>query len=356
MKLGFQGQDTIRQVSILGRYTLHIVRQVKKRLKYWENEARSCPDEELRKQALASIRTKGFHCYGGSVFALCHPDGQPVLLDLIIAYQTLCDYLDNLCDRTSYINASAFRKLHRSLLDALCPDRAMSNYYASFIFKDDGGYITKLVQTCRGCLAELPSYAVVRPEVLKLAKFYIDLQILKHLEMEVRERSLSSWAKKHLSAFPSIQWQEFSAAAGSTLGIFALFVHAVNKDRRPDSGQKVLDIFFPWICGLHILLDYFIDQEEDRTGGDLNFVSYYANTNDIFERLTVFIECSIQKCKDYEYPLFLKTVIQGLLGMYLSDAKVRKQGYDRTAKQLMEASGPFTAGCYHFCLALRRFL
>jgi hypothetical protein len=60
--------DGDHQARILGHYVLHTLRQVKKRLQRWEQEAKFCEDEELRKQALASIREKGFHSQGGAVF------------------------------------------------------------------------------------------------------------------------------------------------------------------------------------------------------------------------------------------------------------------------------------------------
>jgi len=39
-----------------------------------------------------------------------------------------------------------------------------------------------------------------------------------------------------------------------------------------DELTQVKNSYFPWVQGLHILLDYLIDQEEDRINGDLNFV------------------------------------------------------------------------------------
>ena len=50
---------------------------------------------------LHGIRDKEFHCLGGSVYAprtggQRKDDG----LRLIVAFQTISDYLDNLCDRT----------------------------------------------------------------------------------------------------------------------------------------------------------------------------------------------------------------------------------------------------------------
>ena len=345
-----------RQVLILGNYILHTFRQVKKRLQRWEDEAKLCEDEELQKQALASIREKGFHCRGGAVFAVPYPEWEGLLLDLIVAYQTLCDYLDNLCDRANCKDGVAFRQLHESLLDALQPEKAGEDYYASFTFKDDHGYIEKLVQTCRTCLHQLPSYGLVQQDVLELVQLYIDLQVLKHLEEDVRENALFAWANEHLPAYPLIQWQEFSAATGSTMAVFAFFGLATRSNLESGAAREVLDAFFPWVCGLHILLDYFIDQQEDRVGGDLNFTFYYKNKDEMMERLKLFIGQALCKCATFTNPVFLKTVVEGLLAMYLSDQKIRQQGYGKMARELMHVSGRSTMRCYQICSVVRKVL
>jgi len=343
-----------QQVLILGHYVLRTLGQVKKCLLRWEKEAKLCDDEELRKQALASIREKGFHCQGGAVFAVPYPEWESLLLELIVAYQTLCDYLDNLCDRANCKDGGAFRQLHESLLDALQPEKAGEDYYASFMLKNDHGYIDKLVQKCRACLLQLPSYGLVQQDVLKIVRLYIDLQVLKHLEEDIRENALFDWANEHLAAYPSIQWQEFSAATGSTLAVFALFGLATKSKVESKDTRQVLDAFFPWVCGLHILLDYFIDQQEDRVGGDLNFTFYYKNKDEMMERFKLFIGQALCKCVNFTNPVFLKTVVEGLLAMYLSDKKIRLQGYGKMAHELIRASGPSTMRCYQICSAVRR--
>jgi len=39
----------------------------------------------------------------------------------IVAYQTISDYLDNLCDRSTSSDPADFRALHESMLHALTP-------------------------------------------------------------------------------------------------------------------------------------------------------------------------------------------------------------------------------------------
>ena len=84
---------------------------------------------------------------GGSVFALlAPPDRRPAVIRWIVAFQTISDYLDNLCDRAA---AAPRRDLrwHQAMLDALAgPDPAgVSGRWGV----DDGEYLAGLVGTCR---------------------------------------------------------------------------------------------------------------------------------------------------------------------------------------------------------------
>ncbi|MCG6537452.1 MAG: tetraprenyl-beta-curcumene synthase family protein, partial [Syntrophales bacterium LBB04] len=90
-------------------------------LQDWRERAVRIPDPELRKQALASIDTKTFHCEGGSIYALLAGDNYPEAIRFVVAYQTISDYLDNLCDRSSSSDPEDFRLLHRSMRHALAP-------------------------------------------------------------------------------------------------------------------------------------------------------------------------------------------------------------------------------------------
>ncbi|MEA1959948.1 MAG: tetraprenyl-beta-curcumene synthase family protein [Bacillota bacterium] len=346
----------LKQAKILNHYVFVVLKQVKGLLKHWEREVLQCSDTELRKQALSSLHNKAFHCHGGAVFAVPYPRSERVLLELIVAYQTLCDYLDNLCDRANCTDGQAFRQLHESLLDAIQPDKDITvNYYEGYPMQDDSGYIEKLVQECRTCIKHLPSYSIVQDDLMKLVQLYIDLQVYKHIDQDWREEKLITWANQHLKEYPRLHWQEFSAACGSTLGIFALFGLASMKHIENDEAVHVVDVYFPWVCGLHILLDYLIDQQEDKQGGDLNFTFYYQDQEEMIDRMKIFIDESLHLGQQSINPLFHKTVVEGLLAMYLSDGKVREQGYEHLANDLLKTAGGAVVPTYRLCSVVRRF-
>ena len=107
----------------------NVIPTVHQYLNRWNKLAEEIPDLELRKQALMSIRSKMFHCEGGGIYGLLAGDYWEEAIKFIVAYQTISDYLDNLCDRSTSLNPDDFRALHESIYHALTPDAECTNYY-----------------------------------------------------------------------------------------------------------------------------------------------------------------------------------------------------------------------------------
>lgn len=189
-------------------------------LNEWKELANNIPDKELREQALASIKDKAFHCEGGAVYGLLAGSERRNVIRFIVAYQTISDYLDNLCDRSTSLDEQDFRALHESMSHALTPGVAPENYYRLRDEQDDGGYLATLVYTCQEVLKEFPGFSDVQHAMQQLARYYCDLQVFKHVEKVRRVALLENWFEQHKHNLPPMTWYEFSACAGSTLGIF----------------------------------------------------------------------------------------------------------------------------------------
>ena len=313
---------------------------VRNYLNYWKIQAQQIPNLELRKQALASIEDKQFHCEGGSIYGLLAKRHWQEAIKFIVAYQTISDYLDNLCDRSNSLDAEDFRALHESIVHALTLDSKDTNYYRFRGDQADGGYLKKLVRTCQEILRKVPNYSKIAPELHELANYYCDLQVHKHIKVEERVPRLKTWFSSHQKHLPPLYWYEFSACAGSTLGIFCLVAYAFDRDLSDELARQVKNSYFPWVQGLHILLDYLIDQEEDRLNGDLNFCFYYKNNDEIIERFQYFIQNAMKSVSQLPHTRFHQLINQALLGVYLSNKKVKKQqNVQNIAKQLIQLSG-----------------
>lgn len=346
--------DKLYSINLIFKFVSQVFPVVNRELTYWQSYAEAYAEEELSTQALASIHYKRFHCLGGSIYSLYRNVDRYSFIRFITALQTISDYLDNLCDRTGITNEPAFRQLHLAITDALTPDGALHDYYKYYPFQQDGEYLTSLVSTCRQEVIRLPAYSVIRPDLLKLAAWYSELQTYKHLTLSERKQKMAAWAGSHLSPDTNIAFWEFAAAAGSTLGIFMLCAAAADPKLSRDDTDRIFSVYFPWICGLHILLDYFIDREEDLLAGDLNFTSYYKDADEMLTRFKFFIRQAVSQSDTLPNPAFSKTVICGLLALYLSDPKALTAREKPITKTLLTYAGPYTKLLHTLCRLLRK--
>ncbi|MFA9559102.1 tetraprenyl-beta-curcumene synthase family protein [Evansella sp. AB-rgal1] len=311
--------------SLMYQVYKKVLPKVHEYLNEWKKRAEAIPNPELRQQALASIETKTFHCEGGAIYSLLAGDRREDVIKFIVAYQTISDYLDNLCDRSTSLDPTDFRALHESMPAALNPNSELENYYRYRNEQDDGGYLAALVTTCQECIKSFPSYSVVQAANVELAELYSDLQVHKHVKVEERVPRLEAWFEEHKHKVPQMTWYEFSASCGSTLGIFCLTAYSASLPNfSVELAEKIKMGYFPWVQGIHILMDYFIDQEEDRLGGDLNFCFYYKNEEEMIERMKYFYFQADKRMKDMPHAKFHRLISNGLLAIYLADDKVKK--------------------------------
>ncbi len=133
------------------------------------------------------------------------------------------------------------------------------------------------------------------------------------------------------------------------MGIFFLF--ALGYSSLEVKQHRIFSGYFPWIQGLHILLDYLIDLEEDRENGDLNFVAFYPHQEARDLALRRFAAESKRLAKELPYPRFHSTVVDGLIALYGSDPKVHLQNQERIVRQM--AATPKNILWLNLCKGLR---
>ncbi|SHJ63721.1 tetraprenyl-beta-curcumene synthase [Anaerobranca californiensis DSM 14826] len=335
---------------ILFPFILRIFPMVKNNLKNYKKTVLQIPCPHLREQGILSIENKEFHCLGGSIYALnCYE-----ILPFITSFQTISDYLDNLCDRKGVFHEKAFDHLHKSIIDSLIPCNSPSNYYKYYPYTDDGGYLISLVKECQKIVSSLPSFPDVKQHLLLFTSLYKDLQVYKHLHPQIRENKLVTWFNNQQKLSEGLYWWEFAAATGSTLPIFALIRLARKKNITGLEIKNLCAAYFPWIAGLHILLDYLIDLNEDQLEGDLNFVSYYTNSEQLKNRIMLFIKNSLLNLQTVEERKFHQTIVKGLLAIYLSDPKVNKNKQEALAYELINSLDSETKIMYRLSLYLRK--
>lgn len=322
----------------IARFLFTVVPYASRRLAQIRADALTIPDPELRAQALASIEGKAYHVQGGCILAtFLRPQAARRYVEAVVPIETIYDYLDNLCDRLEGVPEGAYATLHGALLDALDPRRPLAEYYRDGPHRDDGGYLLGLVQQSRTALALLPSLEAVTDRILESAALYTELQTYKHLPPSRREEACRAWFERNRMRAPGMAWWEFAAAAGSSLPVFAmLFLASHDAPREADVGATY-HVYFPALSAIHILLDYFIDQAEDREHGELNFFAMYPSPAEGVERIRAAIGAVLVRAKalpDGEAHAFL---LRSMALFYLTHPKVFEQGLETGSALLLSA-------------------
>lgn len=355
---GFSGPHwalkTVRRSRYLAGGLFTVLPQARRELRAWEARAHAIPDPEYRALALSSIRHKAFHSEGGAMYAMAvSRTYRGPLIGFIVAVQTISDYLDTLCDRHPSLPDGAhpedfFRGIHAAFACALRVDGAEPGDTAFPV--SDGGYLARLVRTARAQLSRLRGARSVSPAMVTLGNLYSEFQSLKHLGRPQADERLARWYDRvRASGVPpyiagdrlsELHWWEFGAAAGSTLGIFALATAgARNADLAPSEIVRIVAAYFPFICAYHILLDYLIDQREDAHGGDLNLIACYPEGTDVIARLRDIREHARRCARPLDPPDLHPLLIAGLTALYITDPKVGSQPFGEQAQSLLKDAG-----------------
>jgi len=322
------------------RFLTSVVPMASRDLGAIRTRAEAIPDVGLRTEALASIDGKAYHVQGGCILATFLPGSMAKhYVDIVAPLETIYDYLDNLCDRLPGVPPRAYPTLHESLLDALDDRRTPSDYYRDGPLRDDGGYLRGLVEDVRRGLATLPNYAAVRERLVEIGRFYADLQTFKHQIAERRESICDAWYERHRQQFPGLYWWEFAAACGSSMPVFALIYLAAQPQLAEGVVDRTLAAYFPNVSAVHILLDYFIDQQEDREHAELNFVACYASSAEAVERVRRLLATTALRVRSLADGARHDFVLRAMCLFYLTHPKVFEQRLDAESSALLAALG-----------------
>ncbi len=332
-------------IDLIG-FLRRIVPQAARSLAEIRADALQIPDELLRREALASADGKAYHVAGACILATFLSDeAAGRYIEIVAPLETIYDYLDNLCDRHPNVAPSAYPILHHAISDALDPTVLPRDYYANGPVGDDGGYLRGLVVRTQRALARAPHVETLMPYFARAASLYGEMQTYKHLRSGERERACVAWYERNRAAFPSLDWHEFACAAGSQFQVYGP-LYAAFADGPPHIG-RTHDAYFPYVSALHVLLDSFIDQAEDRDHGELNFAALYHGGRGLRERARFMSESARERFGCLPHPARHRFVLDVMTLFYLSHPKIRAQGLDREARALLRANRVSHKGGLH---------
>lgn len=288
---------------------------VSREINSWQARAAAIPDIPLRTDALDSITRKRDHAEGAALFWVLPNRRDRRLLRLLVAYQTIWDFLDNVSERDA--GEANSRQLHLALSEALDPEAPISDYYRHHPWKDDGGYLRALVEACRaGCVA-LPSYSRVRPHVLAGVALCAVQSINHDPDSDRRDAALKDWAERELAGERAITWFEFAAAASAFMP-HVLLALAAEPSCDESEITKTQGAYFPWASLVITMLDSYADQLADAASGDHSYISHYDNDNVAVQRLCQIVDRAARETRGLRHGHRHSTLVACMVAMHLS--------------------------------------
>ena len=311
--------------------------EVAKEIRAWRGLAERIPDAELRGDALYALNHKRPHADGAGLFSVLPDYRSPSLVRLLVAYETILDYLDEVSERHP-VEANG-RELHLALIDAVEPERELSDYYRHHPRGDDGGYLAALVEACRTWARDLPSYDAVRPLLLREV-WRTQVLALNHLEDPVqRDRALQRWAAEEFPDEHDLDWFELGAAASASLVVHSLLALAAKPSVTAPEIDTTYATYWPWTSLATAMLDSYVDQHEDATKGNHSYIAHYSEPQCAMRRLVDCIATATRGALQSREGQRHAVIVCSMVAMYLSKDSARTPHMRADTDRLVAAGG-----------------
>jgi tetraprenyl-beta-curcumene synthase len=329
-------------LSAVARELLWGLKAVSREMSAWRIRALMIPDAAIREDALNSIELKRENADGAALFSILPARRNLSLLRLLVAYQIIWDFLDSVSERGACEGTKNGRQLHKALVEALDPASPISDYYRFHPWRDDGGYLRKLVETCRANCAALPSYGRLRPLVVREAR-RAQVQALNHdADPAERDEALRRWAEREFAGEQRLSWFELSSAASASLAVHAFLALAARPACTDAEVKQACDAYFPWISGTATMLDSYVDQVEDELAGNHRYVEHYGNRALASERLRALVGRSVVEARRLRDGHRHAVIASCMVAMYLSKDSARTPDMRASTASFVDAGGSLT--------------
>ncbi|HXQ00445.1 MAG TPA: DUF2600 family protein [Solirubrobacteraceae bacterium] len=308
----------------------------------WRRMARRIPDPELRRLALAALEKRG-NIEGAAAFAAFTPlRWRARVTTATCTFQAAYNLLDLLGEQPSPDPVLDGRRLHEALVYALDPYGTPLDWYEHHPQREDGGYLNHLVEQCRRAFVGLPSHELVGERARAGAARIVAFQSLNLSESQGDHTGLEQWALQATPPGTELRWWETAAAAGSSLGVYALIGAAAETGLNAHEADAIDRAYFPWVGCLHSLLDNLIDKREDEAAGHRSLVEYYGPLR-AAQRMSWLAERAERAASDLAHGRRHTTILTAMIANYLSTTEAQSDQLTPVSEAVLATAGPLTA-------------
>jgi tetraprenyl-beta-curcumene synthase len=310
----------------------------------WRRRARAMPDRPLREGALDSLTRKRANAEGAALFTILTRRRNHGLLRLLVAYEIVWDYLDNVSEAGAAEGEVNGRQLHRALLEAVDLEISVSDYYRHHPWRDDGGYLQALVEVCRQQCRRLPSYQRVRSLLLGEAR-RSEVGTLNHcLNPAERDRALRRWAEHEFQEDSGgvVPWYELTAAASCSAAAHVLLIMAADRDCDERDVADTYAAYFPRFSIATTMLDSYVDRDEDLVSGAHSYISHYPSEEIACMRVADSVALSSSALRRLPNGHRHAVIVACMVAMYSSKDSARAPARRASTHSLVRAGGSLT--------------
>ena len=308
----------------------------------WRGWAARIPDPVLRADALGSLADKRYYVDGAALFWTLPSRRNNELLSLLVAYQTIANYLDYARERGEEHRGAGAGSLMLALVDAVDVDAPLQDYYADHPWTDDGGYLRRLVLTCRSACADLPRYEQARSMLVREARRGHALELSHDPDPFRRDETLKRFATDEFGSMPDASWFELAGSATSLLAVIVLLALAADATSTDHDLNAALDLYRPWVGSLSLMLDSYIDQADDGETGSWSAVAYYPDQQTAHRRVGWLIDRALRDAAQLRHGPRHVLIIATMIAMYLTSDGATSGATALSTRRLRRAGGPLT--------------
>jgi tetraprenyl-beta-curcumene synthase len=309
-------RDTLTVSGSLVRYWLAIRPQVAPLLRQFERWASEIPNPVLRERAQSTLVGETLNPEGTAVFATLVPNRHlTATTRLMVALEVLYDYLDTIGEDPSDDPLRNGLQHHEALMAALQPDAPTVDYYEHHPHGDDGGYLQRLVDTCRGYMEGFPSLPAVLPTALHAARRCSEAQAHTHAAIYQGTDELEAWSLRQERA-NGYRWWELAAGGISSLSLFAVLAAATDASTTASDAERIDAAYFPSVCAFSALLDSLSDY--DRDAGVASSVGHYPSNEEAASRISSIAVEADRATRRLPQGRRHAAILAGLAGFFLS--------------------------------------
>jgi tetraprenyl-beta-curcumene synthase len=315
---------------------------VSREIARWRKRAEKIPSTVLREDALDALKRKRGQSEGAALFSILPRKRSRHYLRLLVAYQVIWDYLDSVSERGASAGIVNGFQLHLALIDALDPGGPIRDYYRHSPWREDAGYLRALVQSCRECCEQLPSYQGVRARVLQDAERAQVLAINHVLNPEERDAALQAWARREFPNGHEASWYELSGAASAGLATFALLALACEPVCSDDEIARAHAAYFPWVSAVACMLDSYADRVEDAATGDHSYIAHYPTSQHGIAGAASLVRRALGSLRTLNNCEMHVLILCSMVALYLSKDSVRTGSARGSTRRIAIAGGSLT--------------